>query len=780
MNAKRIGFFTALTASLGFLCAGAVLGQSEDRGAYDRSAYTYIRDSAGEVTVVSGLNGTVTARRNMPISAGDEIRTDDAGRVEVALADGNVLHVGGGTDLKLSSLRDQQGSEDQVSAIELTEGSVVLAGVGSDDRSLPRIDTEDATIYVNSGGRVRVNADPRRGTVVVARAGSAEVRTRAGSYTVRAGNYLIAHGDQEPEVARGDFSRDRFDIWAADRLETTYESNRSASSRYVGEDYSSDVQSLDGYGDWDYNSNYSSYVWRPRVAVDWTPYSYGSWYYTPIGLNWWSWDPWGWVPFHYGNWFFDAGWNSWCWAPGSVFSPAWVNWGFSGGFVGWCPFGWNSPWWNPFFPRFDGFNRVNVNVFVNINGVFSTRRVDFRGWNFTNASNFGAVNTRMQVIPGTRVVDRLGSQVAISSRPVVVNARGNVRESLRNFVREAPRTIQRTAGPDSARLEPVLAHDKTLPRETIDALRQRTVVAERGRLSGPGANEIAPRGATVVERSPRIATDRSTGRTVITDRAPATALPDRGRTIDQTPRDRGAESRTQARESWRGRTMGPVTRDREGLSREPNSGRDNGRAPSSQPQPRIDRAPAPSQQWRGRERSDGGITRSAPRPNEPARRAESWRSRPSSEVPPARRVIEGAIPGRRPAESGPTWRDRERAPMSRDLAPRELSPRERRFERAPRQAPAPREFSPREREFSPRQRDFAPRERRFEPAPRREAPAPREFAPAPRSRDFAPAPRSMAPPPARVAPPSSHSSPPSRAPAPSHGSSPGSNRHGLP
>src|SRR5438105_13168334 len=194
MNAKRIAMLT-------LLAAGLVVGSA--RAQSDRSAYAYVRESTGEVTVVSGLNGTVTARRNMPISAGDEVRTEEAGRAEIALADGNVLHVGGGTDVKLTSLRDQQGSDDQVSAVELTAGSVVLSGIGSDDQSLPRIDTEDATVYVNSGGRVRINADPRRGTVVIARAGSAEVRTRPGRYTRRGGNYLIAHGDQEAERARG-------------------------------------------------------------------------------------------------------------------------------------------------------------------------------------------------------------------------------------------------------------------------------------------------------------------------------------------------------------------------------------------------------------------------------------------------------------------------------------------------------------------------------------------------------------------------------------------------
>ncbi len=236
---------------------------------------------------------------------------------------------------------------------------------------------------------MRVNADVRRGSSVVVRAGSVEVRTPAGSYTVRAGNYLLVQGDQEPEIARGSFSRDRFDLWASDRLETTVDAPQSASSTYVDEEYAGDVQALDGYGDWDYNSTYSSYVWRPHVDAGWQPYSYGTWYSTPVGLTWWSWDPWGWYPFHYGNWFFDAGWNSWCWSPGYVYSPAWVYWGYTDGYFGWCPTGWYggySPWWNTYY-RNIGWGRSSL-AFA-INGRFSTRQVDFRGWNFTGVNNLG-------------------------------------------------------------------------------------------------------------------------------------------------------------------------------------------------------------------------------------------------------------------------------------------------------------------------------------------------------------------------------------------------------
>jgi hypothetical protein len=719
MNTNRIGYLAALVG----LAACAALGQTQRR-----SAYSYVREASGDVTVISGLNGSVEARRNLPISPGDEIRTDDPGRAEIALADGNVLHVGGGTSVQFVSLYGQQGSDDDVSALSLKEGSVVLSVIGSDEKA-PRIDTDDVAVYTNPGARVRVNADARRGTAVVVRAGSVEVRTPAGSYTVRAGNYLLAHGEEEPEIARGSFSRDRFDNWAADRLQAAYDAPRNASSQYVGEDYASDVASLDGNGNWDYNSNYSTYVWRPSVAVGWTPYSNGSWYYTPAGLTWWSLDSWGWYPFHYGNWFFDSGWNSWCWAPGNVYSPAWVYWGYTPSYIGWCPLGWYggySPWWDNYY-RNTSYPRSSL-AFA-INGNFSTRRVDLRGWNFTGASGFGTTRGRIDVVPGTRVVDRLGGQMAISSRPIVVTGRtgAGVRDSLREYVREAPRVIERTAGRDTQRLEPVLARDRELPRETVEALRGRTVVAERGRLSGPGAMDLAPRGATIVttsergrgavriESTKRIETDRATGQTVLRDGSRAPAPPSVDRPAAH-PESRSMDTRTEPPQTWRGR------------SNVGEPGRSTAEAPRAQTA-----APA-SDSWRASPRGAqlGGAPPAAQRFEHDQRPAEDWRFR--GQVPPARRVIEGAVPGRRSPETGNAAPRRPNEFVAREAPPAPYGGAPHSIERAP--APV---------QAAPRQQPQAA------PAPPRSAPPP----------SYAPAPSHAAPPPAHSAPSAPRPAPPS-------------------
>jgi hypothetical protein len=658
-----------LTVGIALALAGPAAGQAGS----SRGGYSYVREVSGEVTVVSRWNGEVQASRNMPISVGDAVDVDGTGRAEIALADGNVLYLGGGTRARFASIRDQQGEDDNFSMVSLEEGSLILAAVGSDDRAIPRIDTQDATVYVSPGGRARVNYDSRHGTVVISRAGTSDVRTRDGSYRVRAGEYLMVEGEEEPEIQRGAFSRDRFDTWAADRFQSGFEV-RSASAEYVDEDDSGDVVALDGYGDWSYNNTYGSYVWRPRVAAGWTPYSNGSWYYTPIGQTWWSYDPWGWYPFHYGNWFFDASFSSWCWSPANVYSPAWVYWGYSSGYVGWCPVGWYSgysPWHDNYYRQWGYTGRGGV--YLSVHGTFPARNVDFRGWNFVGAGGFGAT-ARMDVIPGSRIGGRLGGTVAVSSRPMVVTARpGETRQAVQNFIREAPRVIERTASGDSTRLGPVLARERNLPPATVEALRGRAVLAEGGRLAGPGVADIAPRGALVdrtrtlemrgapaatpgsgaasgLDRgSPRSTrevpasggTDSGLGRSAPNRIDPRTVV--RGDENGVEARTSGSNSTSFAREEWRAapRSREPrpsQPRDVGGDRGSPSSDRGREAAPSSR-----ERSSTSSTQgdWRSRPRS---VSPRESQPQMTQRSTEDWRTR--STVPPARRVIEGSVPGR--------------------------------------------------------------------------------------------------------------------------------------
>ncbi len=668
--AALIGLVFAVTT------AGALRADESPR----RSGYSYLREVVGDVSVQSRYNGKVDARRNLPITTGDEIEVSDGGRAEVGLADGNALFLDGMTRARFDSLADQQGDEDQFSAVNLLEGSVVLFAGGDNEQQIPRIDTEDATIYLNSGARVRVNADSRHGTVVIARAGTAEVRTRAGTVRLRAGEYLEVQGDEDPQTERGAFSRDRFDIWVADRIGEEGETH-SVASRYVDSEYAGDVTALDGYGDWQYNDEYGADVWSPRVDADWSPYTSGSWYYTPVGMTWWSYDPWGWFPSHYGSWLFSASWNRWCWRPSFVYSPAWVYWAYTPSYVGWCPTGWYSfwsPWYDNYYRRLNGFGRNNV--YISMHGVFSPRSVDFRGWNFVGTRGFGATTARMDVIPGSRIGERLGAaQVAVSSRPMVVAARpGQVRDAVQEFVREAPRTIERTSSPgDSARFAPILARQRTLPAATLEAVAQHAVVAERGRLAGPGVADVAPRGVRV---------DRNRS---LSDLSGAPDSADRGRAPVAQPRAPRVLSEPAASDRARVAPASPAPRaDADWRTRSLES---RGRQANSPPASRSERLDRP-------ERTNGLRPHPQPAPeSRPDAPADTWRSR--TDVPPARRVIDGAVPGRRTVEPPPPSRE-PRVESRRDSAPREYrreappqraaAPSAPRVERAPSSAPPPR------------------------------------------------------------------------------------------
>jgi len=748
----------------------------------ERSGYSYVRETVGGVTVQSRLNGRVTARRNMPVSAGDEILVSEAGRAEIGLADGNLLFVGGGTRARFSSLYAQQGENDDFSAIDLRDGSVVLAAIGYNEDSIPRVDTEDATVYLSAGSRVRVNADPRRGTVVVVRAGSAEVRTRNDSYTVDAGSYLMVEGDEPAEIARGVFSRDRFDLWAGDELETlSAEVSRGTSVRYVDEDYASDVVALDGYGDWEYNSTYSTNVWVPRVSVGWSPYSYGTWYYTPVGLTWWSSDPWGWYPYHYGSWFFDVGFHHWCWAPAYTYSPAWVYWAYTPSYVGWCPVGYYSfysPWYDTYYRQWGWNSRYNRGGFMfALSGTFRKNQIDFGGWNFAAAGGLGSNFDRLNVVAGSRIGPTLNDQIAISGKPIVLSSRGDsLPQAIQSYIRQAPSLIERSS-PNGSRLAPVLARERTLPPSTLELLKDRAVVAGRGKLAGPGADDLASRG-TVVDRgrSLREALDGAGLEKGRVDRGRGLspgrkALPegvigsDRGREAPTTGpvtgdvwRGRGVEKREKVERAapeaapstgdWRGRGVekrdkveraapeaAPSTGDWRGRGIEK---RDKVERAAPEAAPREKSAPRGNDEWRGR---PSAVPPEAPpaeaplqKPSKQSARGADWRGR--SYDPPAKRVIEGAVPGRR-------WQTEAEAPgVSRGAPPAEW--RMRGPERA---APAPRSYGyePKEYRPAPAPREYRPEPRQFEP---REYRAPREYRPEYRPPPQAPrAPQYSAPPP---------------------------------
>ena len=366
---------------------------------------------------------------------------------------------------------------------------------------------------MSPGARARVNYDSRHGTVVIARAGTSDVRTPDGSYS-RAGraSTSMVEGGEEPEIERGAFSRDRFDIWAADRLPVGH--RECAASRRSTSTTRTRATSWPwtAYGDWSYNDTYGGNVWRPRVAADWTPYSNGILVLhagradlvvvRSVGLV--S------LPLrqlvlrrrlHAAG----AGRRPTSTRPrGSTGDTRRATW--AGAPSASTPY--YSPGGTPTTASGDGIGRTST--------WRCTERSTRGRWTSADGTSRTAAASaaagRAEVIAGSRVGDRLGSQVAISSRPIVVSARpGEAREAVSNWVREAPRVIERASGPDSSRLAPILARERALPASAVEAMRERAVVADRGRLTGPAAGDVAPRGVAVERARPTVRWPRTPG-----------------------------------------------------------------------------------------------------------------------------------------------------------------------------------------------------------------------------------------------------------------------------
>lgn len=753
-----------------------------------REGYAYLSWTGSEVSLLSTADDDATARPNTPILAGDRLVTGTASRAEAILADGNVLRVDVQTSLRFDRLARTYEAEDARNALFLERGAVSLEhhfATSLDEAT--RIDTDDATIVFPDQGLVRVETG-RRGTEVYVASGRAEVYARSGRATLRPGQYAFASGDLPLEVDGLEEPRDRFTRFVEERRAIGEESDPG--SQYVSADYSYDYAAadLDSHGSWAYVSSAGSYCWRPTVAASWRPYTDGYWRWSPAGLTWVSYEPWGWLPYHYGSWFWDVGFG-WCWSPGVYYSPAWVYWSYTPSWVGWCPIGYYGGYYRGYshgghYGGHSGGGRPpqrstrnawgaerGTHAYPHLRGRVDVTKVDPRGWSYTSVSRIGArLDARRDVLGQESVRFREGERGLVVTTPLRVDrGRGPAAIAVQEAVRRVPQAV--AAEPRLGGLEdvtPILRREGTLGASTQEGLRRA--------WAKPG-EDASYRPVTVEQ----LASPRREGTTgAEAPRGSTAAAPVRGG-------ERGLGSTAPAepaapREAWR--DGGAATATRGATKAEPplrgGFGRDSGvrgddgwRSPASEP-----RTGTPSRTLevpsRGAAPDRGGAgTSTGGAPSRPAApRSEPWRepsaptfSRERPAVPDSGAgSVRREAPAPRPDEG---WRGSPAAPRSGETArpaPRTEAPPSRPPD-TPRTAPAPRTEAPPSRSYEPPSRSYeAPRSA---PAPRYEAPPSRSYDPPSRSYE---APRS-APAPRYEAPPRSSSGGMS---SPSHGSSRGS------
>ena len=369
MNAPKKMLVSSLALAVGLLALAAP-------AAADSGSYGYFRVVEGSATLMqAGTNERTGAEINQPVLAGDRIWVPDRSRVEIVLADRNLLRLDGGSELLLERLAASPDRDDRATVLRLLEGNLQLV-VTQDSLGdeLPRIETPNATVYPQNFGVYRVTAEREGWSEVVVRRGTAEVVTERGSDVVHADEEAVIDGDRYAGAeVREAGAFDTLERWAR-RMDDDY---AAADLRYVDDNLRYEAAPLTRYGSW-VEVDGSPY-WRPRVAAGWRPYFDGRWIYTPAGLTWLSAEPWGWVPYHYGSWDYLPAYG-WVWQPGYVWSPAWVYWYWGPSYVGWCPTGYYTHYYGPQF----GFG-FRFGVYGWAGGDWGS----FNHWNFVRASYFG-------------------------------------------------------------------------------------------------------------------------------------------------------------------------------------------------------------------------------------------------------------------------------------------------------------------------------------------------------------------------------------------------------
>ena len=347
----------------------------------DDGGYGYFRVVEGSATVTPAgaeADDRAPAEVNQPILAGDRLSVSgNRSRVEIILADQNILRVDGNSELVLERLAASPDRDDRATVLRLLSGNAqLIVTQDSLGDELPRVETPDASIYPQDYGTYRITSD-QGWTQLVVRRGSAQVVTDGGSLRVRADEEAVIDNqdpDHRPEVREaGAF--DSLERWGR-QLDDEYAS--ADLGDYVDDNLRYQAAPLARYGAW--ITINGGHYWRPRVDASWRPYWHGRWTYTPAGMTWISSEPWGWVPYHYGSWDYVPGYG-WVWQPGYVWSPAWVYWYWGPSYVGWCPTGYYTRYYGPEFGADAGFR---FGVYGWAGGSWDL----FDRWSFVSTSYF--------------------------------------------------------------------------------------------------------------------------------------------------------------------------------------------------------------------------------------------------------------------------------------------------------------------------------------------------------------------------------------------------------
>jgi hypothetical protein len=279
-------------------------------------------DPPDRVARLSFLSGSVSFRQatvddwvvatlNYPMTTGDNLWTDAAGRAELQLGS-VVVRLAANTSLSILNL------DDRAAQLRLAQGTLL---VSVRDIDLPlgeivEIDTPYGAVSLEQRGLYRIDVGVTGDqTTVTVRHGTADVSIGTTTFDVDDNRSATVAGLTAPSNSVGDAEQtDEWEDWCQWR-ERRVDSVRA--QLYVSRDVIG-YDDLDEAGVWDTDADYGP-IWIPHVSADWAPYRFGHWVWNePWGWTWIDDAPWGFAPFHYGRWVTLRG--SWAWVPGDFFA----------------------------------------------------------------------------------------------------------------------------------------------------------------------------------------------------------------------------------------------------------------------------------------------------------------------------------------------------------------------------------------------------------------------------------------------------------------------------
>jgi hypothetical protein len=453
----------------------------------------------------AGTDEWVGAVLNRPLTTGDKLWTDRGARAELHIGNA-AIRLSGETGFSFLNLNDN------ITQIQLTEGTITIRVRRMDDNEAMEVDTPNLAFSVLRPGHYRINVNEAGDTTVInVPEGEGEATGGGSAYTIHPGEQGIFIGT---DSLSADMERaadeDDFDQWSDER---DIREEHAVARRYVSDDVVG-YEDLDDYGGWRPVPEYGT-VWFPHVTtVGWAPYRYGHWaWVSPWGWTWVDDAPWGFAPFHYGRWVFVGG--GWGWVPcppravavayvRPVYAPALVAWvggphfaagiGFGGAIgvgvnVGWFPLGPREV----FVPSYPVSRRyisnVNVsNTTVNetvVNNYYNTtvvnKSVNVENVRYVNQQVPGAVTaTSGQNFTSAQSVGRNMVQVnqkEIINAPVAVRAPAVVPPKQAVMGSGAPTRVQPPAALQSRQ---VVAKAAPPPAPLPFAQRQEAIKANQG------------------------------------------------------------------------------------------------------------------------------------------------------------------------------------------------------------------------------------------------------------------------------------------------------------